>query len=211
MGSNCHPAYWLKSLGLRTASMPFDWTLARPHELLACANDLIENNFENWLSELSKNHRGHVIDPQFPSVELFHHKSLISDDPSESQKEKDKLLRRGRRFMEAIKNRHNSYYIFYPLQHWKSHEQFCDELVRFSEATRGNLLIYYVSDYLNDGKPCPENDINLYYTCAYQIIPTRFNTRIIHHRRDRRLHNIWGQEPDFLRKNFLREINPILG
>ena len=210
LGSNCHPAYWLKILGLSSSYMPFDWTLSSPSNLLACVNDLIENNFESWLSELSTNDRGNVIDSRFPSVELFHHKALISDDPSESSIEKQKLLRRSRRFLKAIKNKYNSYYIYYPLTDFKTHEPFCDELIRFAEVTQGSLLIYYVSDYLENGELAPQNDIELYYNCAYQITPTRFNTRIVHHRRDRRVDNIWGQEPDFLRKNSIREIKPIL-
>ena len=48
LGFFCSPSIWLKGLGLRNRSYPFDWVISSN---MALNNDLIENGFIDFLDE----------------------------------------------------------------------------------------------------------------------------------------------------------------
>jgi hypothetical protein len=198
VGCSCHPAYWLRTLGLRTCSMPFDWLLGSPEYFMAYINNMIENRFADWLESLILNHRGKVISSLYEKVELFHHQALVNSDPRIVSCEIQKLQRRADRFLMALPE-FNSYYFYYPLFKWRSHQSFINELSRFSLHAKGRIIVYYVSDISPEGiRELPE-DASTFNSLVDQYVPMPLEIIAVHHRRDRRVHNIWGQEPDFLR------------
>lgn len=81
LGHNCTPAYHIQMLGLRTHALPFDSLLLTPYCALNDVADLIETNFQYFLSDLSYNQDGHVVPGKHPHVRFFHHdpiKNLVS-------------------------------------------------------------------------------------------------------------------------------------
>lgn len=198
VGCSCHPAYWLRRLGLRTCSMPFDWLLSSPEYFMAYVNAMIENEFANWLETLILNHRGKVISSLYEKVELFHHQALMDADPQVVSCEMQKLQRRADRFLASI-SEFNSYYFYYPLFKWRSHRTFLNELSLFSRRIKGRIVIYYVSDISPEEAMEMPEDASTFMDLVDQYVPMSVEIIAVHHRRDRRLHGIWGQEPEFLR------------
>lgn len=198
LGCNCHPAYWLRELGLRTSSMPFDWLLGSPEHFMHFVNESIQADFAGWPSLLTLNQRGKVVCELYPYIELFHHQCLLDEEQGIAVREVLKLKRRAKRFMDALGS-FNSYYIFYPMFKWRSHRTFLDELSRFATFASGRVVVYYVSDVLPDGQLSGEDDHDAFVSLINQYPDMPINTCALFHKRDRRVHSIWGQEPDFLR------------
>ncbi|ADX68724.1 DUF1796 family putative cysteine peptidase [Weeksella virosa] len=97
IGSDCHAAYILNALNLRKQSIVFDWLFCNSKKGVEYVNKMIETNFSDFLCNLTKNERQHIISENYPYVEFFHEKNLI-----DSSTDRNKMSKRGKRFLEAI-------------------------------------------------------------------------------------------------------------
>lgn len=121
LGPNCHGAGNLSKLGLRKKSFPFDWLLVGSQRTFEYINKLINNNFEDFVKDLSYNSRNNVISKNYDYVEFVHY-DLIKNKTIGRRKDENKDLidmfkRRTERFMNVINNKDNSIIFTYYLNY----------------------------------------------------------------------------------------------
>ena len=123
IGPHCHPAGNLKKLNLRKESLPFDWLLCKQLRGFEYVNDLINENFSNFTTNLIYNNEGIVISKNYDYVKFFHHdllknKSNCADDIDQNDKILIEVMnKRGKRFMNIISNKENKVIFIYMLKH----------------------------------------------------------------------------------------------
>ena len=144
LGCNCHPAYMLKQLHIRTRSFPFDWLSVHPRKGLSYVCKNIEANFSFFLSDLQKNKEGHVYSGKYPYALFYHEKNLI-DNPDD----RDKLNRRVKRFLEFL-NCRTACFLYMTtsrvLSDQTSVEAVYDSIVRFTRLMKDRDKLYiYIS------------------------------------------------------------------
>jgi len=98
IGCDCHPAYVLSSLYLRTQSLPFDWLNIEPIKTFEYVNKNIDNNFQLFLKNLKRNENGYFISDNYPYAEFMH------EDKLNHTNSLNKFERRIKRFVNHIKN-----------------------------------------------------------------------------------------------------------
>lgn len=139
IGSDCHSAYILNALNLRNQSLIFDWLFTNSKYGIEYVNINLKNNFSQFLDSLVLNHRNHIISKNFPNTEFFHEKKLI-----ESEKDRDKLRNRARRFQNMIeKNRCSFLYVINP-EHFESEydiENFVNSIQELNSITNEKHFI----------------------------------------------------------------------
>lgn len=190
LGCNCHPAWWLRKLKLRTQSMPFDWLLSKPHVGLDYAVNMYLNGFDGWLDGLSVNSRGHPVAARYPAVELFHHHDLVDHDADRRAAECNRLVQRAHAFRVAVDAGHVDFLYCYPM-----HDKLprAEELAKFEAAVgqalsawpHARLHVYFMADVAGlAGAPL--------------LTP---QPRLVEHAyfRDQSVDKNWGTEPPFLR------------
>ena len=79
LGTLCHAAYMIKTIGLKRCSYPFDWIFSNPAIIVDC----LENDFQVFLdrslhcpSSLEEPCSGHMI----YGGETFRHRNVLQDD-----------------------------------------------------------------------------------------------------------------------------------
>jgi hypothetical protein len=105
IGQDCHPAYTLQELKLRTTSYPFDWLNTEPRQSIAYVLENIRDGFLYWISDLTRNENDYVISKRYPYVEFMHQNNLI-----ENASIQEKFRNRAAKFLRAIKKR-NVYFL----------------------------------------------------------------------------------------------------
>lgn len=190
IGCDCHPAYVLQSLNIRTHSFPFDWMNTEPCLGLRFVNANVKNKFKFFLSDLVNNERGYVVSTHFEQAEFFHYPELI-----QSQGMKNTLSRRASRFMEYVSSR-ECYLLFNitseSLVDYSSVSKFVDSVNEFHEIFGGNntLLIYIRFD----------DDLSENYSNCHALenmlkkIP---NTRVVNYVRKKSDFGIWGDKKQY--------------
>ena len=197
LGPNCHPAGNLRNIELRKLSTPFDWLLTNENKGLTYVVDNINNNFENFLSDLEYNDRDKVVSRNYPNTEFFHFDLLKNKSLIETMK------RRAKRFMDLISNPDN-YIVFlyyYSLNNYLNKFQpFLESIKEFESCelikAKYKLIIYVSYDNDYDFKPYPEVD-------------EVKNTVFIKYVRDISASKYYGKTSDF--KNLLKNISDIIG
>jgi hypothetical protein len=79
LGENCSSAWYIKQLGLKEASFPFDWIFSSPEIVLDCTNDRFEKYLDKSLIVPNRNNTsaGH----SYYHKNLFNHRNpLASED-----------------------------------------------------------------------------------------------------------------------------------
>ncbi len=99
LGCDCHPAYMLNSLYLRTSSLPFDWLNIDPIITFEYVSKNINDKFNFFLKNPKLNDRGYFISPKYPYSEFMHEKDL------NNQETINKFRRRIDRFFSLIKTK----------------------------------------------------------------------------------------------------------
>ncbi len=131
LGCNCHPAWWLRKLQLRTKLLPFDWLFSKPHEGLAYALKVQANDFADCFEDVVLNAGVRPYSTHYPEVELFHHHDLVADDPKLRAAEKGKLVSRARAFRDVIRNERVALIYCYDL---RTHLPFPADLEAFRQS-----------------------------------------------------------------------------
>ncbi len=98
LGCDCHPAYMLNSLSLRTNSLPFDWLNIDPIRTFEYVSKNIGEGFESFIKDPRTNDRGYFIASNYPYSEFMHEKDLSSQETI------NKFKRRTDRFITLIKS-----------------------------------------------------------------------------------------------------------
>ena len=142
LGSDCHSAYILNSLKLRKKSYPFDWLFSDSRYGIQYVTENIKNNFEFFLTNLTRNERGHIISENYPNTEFFHEKELI-----ESETDRAKMLKRAIRFSKLIKSKKCSFlYVINP-EHFKDIKDIyilCDSIQEFFKVTPNHKIFIFI-------------------------------------------------------------------
>ena len=116
LGSCCSSSDYLVKLSLRKESLPFDFLLTTPsHTGINYVNNVIKNNFTDYIEDLEYNSGGKVFSKNYPNTLFWHHdliknkqkivKSLKIDHLNMEEPLLDKFKRRGKRFLNNIKNK----------------------------------------------------------------------------------------------------------
>ena len=95
IGCDCHPTRVLTTLNLRHGAGPFDHIYTSGTHSIPYLMELIETNFENFLCDLARNAKGHMISKNYPATEFIHDKDLKNN--------KSKYNRRIVRFIKHYK------------------------------------------------------------------------------------------------------------
>lgn len=88
IGCDCHPTHVLTTLKLRHGAGPFDHNYTSGTHSIPYLMELIETNFENFLSDLARNTKGHMISKNYPNTEFIHDKNLKRDPEAKSKYER---------------------------------------------------------------------------------------------------------------------------
>jgi hypothetical protein len=77
LGQNCKTSWYLKQLGLKTESNPFDWIFSSPQIINHCISDEFATflNKENIITYSGKGYMGHSA----YHSQMFNHKNLMDD------------------------------------------------------------------------------------------------------------------------------------
>ena len=104
LGENCSSAWYLKQIGLKKASYPFDWIFSSPEIVLDCIN----NNFERYL-----NRRFITPKPNNTSAgHSYYHENLFNHrNPLSSEDDYNYLQRCCNRFIEILKSQSSCCYL----------------------------------------------------------------------------------------------------
>lgn len=104
LGENCSTAWYLKQVGLKKASYPFDWIFSSPEIVLDC----VEDGFEKYLdrSYLKPKDNGSSAGHDYYHSNFFNHKN-----PLESEECYNYYKRCCQRFNHSLKSHHSSYYL----------------------------------------------------------------------------------------------------
>lgn len=99
LGFDCHAAYCLQKLHIRTKSYPFDWLYTEPRMALDFINSNITEKFEGFLENLSQNANGSIVSASYPYAEFVHEPNLDTDNAGQ-----EKFRRRIARFIKQLKS-----------------------------------------------------------------------------------------------------------
>jgi len=97
IGCDCHPAYSLQKLHIRTQSFPFDWLNTSASKGILYVDNNIVVGFKYFLEDLTVNDHGNVISTHYPYAEFIHEKNLATTKDSQL-----KFTRRIKRFQQAL-------------------------------------------------------------------------------------------------------------
>ena len=191
LGCNCHPAWWLRKLGLRAQSFPYDWLLTKPHTGLDYAVQVFKDGYTGWLDDLSVNERGHPVAARYPQAELFHHHAIVGDDPAARAAEAATLERRAQDFVRKVAEGDVTFLYCYALRGRlpaAGEMRIFEASVDLALATwpTARLHVYFLSD--NPG-----------LLAGAPLLAPR--PRLMEHAyfRDQSVDKNWGTEPSFFR------------
>ncbi len=100
IGCDCHPAYMLSKLELRSESLPFDWLDTKPSLALNFVFETIQTKFDFFLKDLQKNEQGKIFSKKHPEALFYHFDDLI-----ENKDFQKKIEERTQRFLKLYKNK----------------------------------------------------------------------------------------------------------
>jgi hypothetical protein len=103
LGENCSSAWYLKQIGLKKASYPFDWTFSSPEIVLDCINDRFDRYLKRELIEPKSNgSAGH----KYYHSSFFNHRN-----PLNSQNDYCYYERCCHRFLRVLQSENPVYYL----------------------------------------------------------------------------------------------------
>ncbi len=104
LGENCSTAWYLKQLGLKNESFPFDWIFTSPEIVLDCINDRFKKYLDKSLIKPKNNHTsaGH---------DYYHSNFFAHRNPLRSEEDYNYYERSCQRFLNNIELQEPSYYL----------------------------------------------------------------------------------------------------
>ena len=192
IGCDCHPAYLLNSLKLRTQSLPFDWLNMNPIHGIQYVGENIKTKFNLFLSDLKINDRGFIVSSTYSSTEFMHQKDLISN-----QETKEKLARRCERFNKLFADLPCKFLYNIPsvcLSNEESVIQFKKHVFDFLDLIKmkDRLLIYIRYDESFDENKTFCESLYNGLSCVNRISVQRYV-------REKEAFGIWGDETKYLK------------
>lgn len=190
IGCDCHPAYMLNKLNLRTISLPFDWLNMEPVTGINYIIENIKSEFKWYLSDLIINERGYIVSSTFPSVEFMHEKDLI-ENPST----KVKLVRRYNRFNKIFKETKCNFIYDLPSYCLNTNT----DVVKFRESVEKFLKLIKDEDklliYIRYDENFSENKNNC--ELLIRMLNTEKKIVVQKYTREKNAHGIWGDEKKY--------------
>lgn len=104
LGENCSSAWYLKQIGLKKASYPFDWIFSSPEIIIDC----IDDEFEKYLDKSFIEPKGNKVSAghRFYHSNFFNHRN-----PLKSKKDYNYYERCCQRFLRNLKSKEPIYYL----------------------------------------------------------------------------------------------------
>ena len=143
LGPNCHSAFHLVKLKIRSQSLPFDWLLCSDKMGIYYVNKCIETNFSDYLLNLS-NIDNFTISNNYPFVKFIHSNPLDKGDY-------DTLTDRAERFMNIINDKTNFCFFYFGCSKDAFETNFDtikNDIINFislMESKCSYLLVFYVT------------------------------------------------------------------
>ena len=104
LGENCSSAWYLKQLGLKEGSYPFDWIFSSPDIVLDCINDKFEKYLDKELISPK--------DDQVSAGHFYYHSNLFNHrNPLASEDDYNYFKRCCNRFFELVNSQDHSCYL----------------------------------------------------------------------------------------------------
>jgi hypothetical protein len=165
LGPDCHVAGLLNDLNLRKQSLPFDFLLTNSELGIKYVSDLINNNFSDYLENLTYNNNNKVYSKNYPNTVFLHHdliankqklvKSLHIDHLNMDEPLINKFKRRSERFINLINDKNNFNLFFYHIHSRALSKKFYETLDNFVnimkyKSNNQYLLIILLPDLNND-------------------------------------------------------------
>jgi len=198
IGYDCHPAYMLNKLNLRTKSLPFDWLNMEPITGINYVIENIQSVFKWYLSDLIINERGYIVSSTFPNVEFMHEKDLI-----ESPDTKAKLIRRYKRFNKIFKEFKCNFIYNLPSYCLNTNS----DVITFKESVEKFLKLIKDGDrlllYIRYDENFDENNINC--DLLFRTLSSKNKIVIQKYIREKNAYGIWGDEKKYF--NFLKALH----
>lgn len=190
IGCDCHPAYMLSKLELRTESLPFDWLDTTSHLALNYAFETIKSGFYFFLADLAKNEQGKVYAQKHPEALFYHYEDLI-----ENQDLQCKIQERIQRFLKLY-NEQPCYFV---------HTVTSQALEQTEDL---NFIIESISKFITILKPSDELLIylrfdeslaeNSKHVCLLEKKIQSFSqVRMISYERHKHTFGTWGDETQY--------------
>ena len=163
LGPDCTVAGLLNRLNMRKQSLPFDFLLTNSELGIQYVSDLINNNFSNYLENLTYNNK--VYSKNYPNTVFLHHdliankqklvKSLHIDHLNMDEPLINKFKRRSERFINLINDKNNFNLFFYYIDSRALSKKFYETLDNFVnimkyKSNNQYLLIILLPDLNND-------------------------------------------------------------
>jgi hypothetical protein len=196
IGCDCHPAYILKQLNIRTKSLPFDWLNINPVSGIKYITENIKTNFNKYIDDLTVNERGYIVASAFPESEFMHEKDLM-----ENPETKAKLRRRYERFLKIFKEQECNFIYNCPSTFLTTEE----EIIQFQESIFDFIKLLKKDDelliYIRFDENYEENKINM--ERLEEFLRKIKKIKIAKFLREKKTYGIWGDErkyPVFLKK-----------
>ncbi len=191
LGYDCHPAYILTALNLRTMSFPFDWQLTHSSKGIDYVNQNLQQHFKLFVCNLDKNKRGGVVSGHYPDSEFTHYPDLIN-----APEKRKTIKRRCARFLDYFYKKKCVFLFNVSSWSFKNSREisiFLESVKEFHRLARGNhLLLVYIryDDSLN------ENELNC--EIVKEELRKLRSTKVTQFIRYKSSYGIWGNEDKYV-------------
>ena len=190
LGCDCHPAYVLKALNLRTLNYPFDWLSTTPSKGMDYVNKNIEERFKFFSTNLEKNKSGDVISNNYPDAQFLHCPGLI-----DNQKLQREIHKNSRRFIDYFNNK-KCLFLFNVtsagLESSRDVSFFLDSIKEFHELSNGFHSLHI---YIRYDESFAENETNCEF--VEKELRKLKRTSVVKYIRYRSEYGIWGNKDSY--------------
>jgi len=196
LGCDCHPAYCLQKLHIRTQSFPFDWLNTKASKGICFVNDNIETGFTHFLDNLIVNGNGNVISNHYPDTEFIHEAHLIDNADSRL-----KIKRRIKRFQEVVNKNAVSFLYNIPVSQLMNNgdiEELLTSIRSFVSKLPEDSQLHVYLRYDEADDENQELSVTL-----FQALKTINKVRVVKYTRQFSKYGIWGDKskyPDLLKR-----------
>ena len=190
LGCDCHAAWVLRRVHLRTASLPFDWVSTHAPRAVRYVVDNLNDGFAGFLADLRKNDRGHVVAGRYPGSEFMHAPDLIENPATRAT-----LRRRADRFVELVRRERCTFLLSLSVRTFRSREDVAalvDAVHDLHAATGGrHRLLAYLRHEESEAENEPLRDS---LEAGLRFAP---QTTVVRYVLGRAEHGNFGNEADY--------------
>lgn len=189
VGCDCHPAYTLDYLNIRTKSLPFDWLNMDPVKSLDYVTKNLKYDFSDFLSDMTKNKNGYYVSSVYPETEFMHEKDMLSSSAI------TKFKRRISRLLNIIREEEVVFLHNLPVDALDNEEDvdlYCNNVREFLENMKeGDSL----KIYLRFDEDLQDNELLVNKLLEKLNV---FNVKVVKYLRRYKEFGTWGNTKDYI-------------